>query len=172
MEYISNLFYTFFDKIAVGLKVYLNSNTYIGKPGLLCAILFSRLNFCRMFWKVGKDDEELSRQISSYFRFTYRYGFETIEGTKLSSDSGWGCMARVAQMMMARVLYLHLMGKGKFSPVETFKMAFSFDIMYCFDFDLFCFLDWIFSKANISPEKWVVHNQVIFLISGVYCQCE
>lgn len=38
--------------------------------------------------------------------FTYREGFRPIEG--FSSDTGWGCMIRVAQMMLSNTLMRHI----------------------------------------------------------------
>ena len=39
----------------------------------------------------------------SRFWFTYRTGFEYIEGTHFSSDAGWGCMMRSGQMILMQV---------------------------------------------------------------------
>lgn len=47
-------------------------------------------------------------------RFTYRSSFPSLSPYNISSDSGWGCMLRSAQMIMAQTLQRHYLGKGKF----------------------------------------------------------
>ena len=53
----------------------------------------------------SKSNEE---KISEIPRFCYRNGFENINGTKISSDRGWGCCYRSAQGIIAEwVLHLY-----------------------------------------------------------------
>ena len=42
---------------------------------------------------------------------TYRRGFEPFEGTKVTSDCGWGCMLRAAQMLFGNTLILQQLGR-------------------------------------------------------------
>lgn len=43
---------------------------------------------------------------------TYRNNFAPFPGTSITTDMGWGCMVRTAQMMLAHALSIHLLGRG------------------------------------------------------------
>ena len=53
-------------------------------------------------------------EFRSLFWFTYRYGFPPIKPTILTSDAGWGCMLRTAQMLFAEALAVHFFGRGSY----------------------------------------------------------
>ena len=54
---------------------------------------------------------EMRIHVGSLFRFTYRKDFPSLHPYPISSDAGWGCMLRSAQMIMACALQRHLLGK-------------------------------------------------------------
>ncbi|GFR80201.1 cysteine protease, partial [Elysia marginata] len=57
------------------------------------------------------DREAIKYDIQSRFWITYRRNFQTIGTTGPGTDTGWGCMLRCGQMMMAQALTLHHLGR-------------------------------------------------------------
>ena len=49
-------------------------------------------------------DVDLKLHCKSLMKFTYRSGFPRMDPYPITGDAGWGCMIRVAQMMMAQIL--------------------------------------------------------------------
>ncbi|KAL8130218.1 hypothetical protein V2J09_019373 [Rumex salicifolius] len=49
---------------------------------------------------------------SSRILLTYRKGFDPIGDSKYTSDSGWGCMLRSSQMLVAQALVVHQLGRS------------------------------------------------------------
>jgi cysteine protease ATG4 len=58
------------------------------------------------------DEARLKLYTETLFRFTYRRNMPALCGSGITSDSGWGCMLRAAQMLMGNTLQRHHLGKG------------------------------------------------------------
>uniref|UniRef100_H2ZEI6 Cysteine protease n=1 Tax=Ciona savignyi TaxID=51511 RepID=H2ZEI6_CIOSA len=55
-------------------------------------------------YQLPEDKMEFLHQVRSLLWFTYRKGYSPIGGTGPTSDTGWGCMLRCGQMMLAQAL--------------------------------------------------------------------
>ncbi|XP_055338923.1 cysteine protease ATG4B-like [Paramacrobiotus metropolitanus] len=68
-------------------------------------------------WILGRsysalyDLEELKSDVRTRFWFSYRKNFPPIGGTSFTTDTGWGCMLRCGQMMLAQALVLQTLGR-------------------------------------------------------------
>ncbi|CCO25637.1 Cysteine protease atg-4.1 [Caenorhabditis elegans] len=63
--------------------------------------------------EISKEDgiEAMKKYVTSRFWFTYRRDFSPIGGTGPSTDQGWGCMLRCAQMLLGEVLLRRHIGR-------------------------------------------------------------
>uniref|UniRef100_A0AAR2JTN1 Cysteine protease n=1 Tax=Pygocentrus nattereri TaxID=42514 RepID=A0AAR2JTN1_PYGNA len=64
-------------------------------------------------WILGKqfNKDEILSDITSRMWFTYRKNFQPIGGTGPTSDTGWGCMLRCGQMILAEALIRRHLGR-------------------------------------------------------------
>jgi cysteine protease ATG4 len=90
---------------------------------------------------------------SSLFWFTYRCDFQEIKPYGITSDAGWGCMLRSAQMLVAQTLRIHFCGNDWRAPQAMMKRrkdSFIQDLMM-----------WLADYPSSDSGSWYsIHNMV------------
>lgn len=65
----------------------------------------------------------VAQHAASFLRFTYRRDFPPLSPYSISSDAGWGCMLRCAQMLLGHVLLRLALGDTWRVPVNGAQIA-------------------------------------------------
>lgn len=130
MNSSNNLNYSYWSYLSNGISKLTNNLKY----NIITTnsyVKFHKLKFLRLFDTIFKEEEikHLQAQdssskiffaVSKIFQFTYRSDFEKITNQEVeyTSDCGWGCMIRAAQMMLSKFIlenkifkYTNLSGK-------------------------------------------------------------
>lgn len=125
-----------------------------------------------------RDDE------NSLFWFTYRFDFPEIVPYRITTDAGWGCMLRSAQMMLAQALRMHYKGRNWRPPqaiAQRRQDSFTMKILSWFA-DYPSKADCIFSLHNMVaagltkyetlPGEWYGPSKVSYVIRDLCAMCE
>ncbi len=65
-----------------------------------------------LVWTSDGETEEFVSHFRLLFWATYRRGMPALGPAGLTSDAGWGCMVRSAQMLVAHALQRSLLSEG------------------------------------------------------------
>lgn len=88
-------------------------------------------------YALPRDDKELFYDIQSRMWMSYRAGFVPIKSSNggYSTDTGWGCMLRVGQMLLAHVLMVKFLGRGWRWSADSSRTDAAYRELSCLFFD-------------------------------------
>ena len=89
---------------------------------------------------------------ASLFWFTYRWDFPEIKPYAITSDAGWGCTLRSAQMLLAHTLRVHFKSRQWKPPTSTAKCR--------EDQFITSLLSWFADFPSTSESIYSLHNMV------------
>ena len=90
---------------------------------------------------------------SSLFWFTYRYDFPEIVPYRITSDAGWGCMLRSAQMLLAHTLRVHFQS-SKWTPSKSLQKTRAGDKL------TMSIMTWFADFPSKTESVYSLHNMV------------
>mmetsp|Transcript_39979 Transcript_39979/g.103200 ORF Transcript_39979/g.103200 Transcript_39979/m.103200 type:complete len:213 (-) Transcript_39979:1445-2083(-) len=106
---------------------------------------------------ISELEQHLKAEVMSMYWCTYRKDFEAIEDTSLTSDTGWGCMLRTAQMALCEVYSRHVM--------EEVPLSSSYDVLG----RLVCSLSLSLSLSfSLSPPSLLSFFSLVFVFLTFY----
>lgn len=127
--------------------VYIIGRKYSSLHGLYCSYLL----FCILFL-IFVELSEIRQDVKTRIWCTYRRNFFPIGDSGFTSDSGWGCMLRTGQMILAQALCNIQLGRDwQWNYTNANKLK------HCYDVDV----------VNVEYEKYCKYRQILKMFSDV-----